>query len=338
MPFIASGTYGCVFKPHLECTDGTEVNGKKVGRKPTVGKIFWEPREAQLEKDMQEDIVHKVDPDGRFSVRLIESCGVSKFSQPTDECPHIVDQNSPISPKEYQQLIYEYGGVSLEEYMKTERPTMTKLKKVLLALVPLFEGIVRLNYKSKYVHQDIKPANILISRDRKKLRAYLIDFGLLTAMKDVYTDSNNFVLNYPYPFYPPEFKLSSNNSLESFKKSVARNFQSAAFISVKNRLIEFGIDFEDSIAATFKHKGVNTYKIDSYALGIVLVMIYIWAMPIIKRVLKKSDTDRSFVNDYRGLVLALCHQDSKKRKTSKEAAAFYKKFLEVHAAAPPQVR
>jgi len=287
---------------------------------PTVGKIFPDAAEAQSEKHIQEEVVHKLDPESKFTVKLLNSCSLD-IKESFDDCPHIVDKDSPLSPMKYEQLIYAYGGISLDTYLKNNKPTPKRIKKLLEAFLPIFEGIKKLNFESSHIHQDIKPTNILVDTSNKHLKVYLVDFGLMTELKLVYTDVNNFCLNYPYPYYPPEYKLgSAKSSLDNFKKLVNGNFQSSKYITIKNRLLEIGVDFDESLKRTFEHRVQDTYKIDSYSLGIVLVIIYNWGYRTIKK-------NPSLLNDFNIVVRALCHQDSQKRKNSKEAYLIYKKFV-----------
>jgi serine/threonine protein kinase len=320
MPYVASGTYGCIFKPSLGCskTKGSSKKGKGAEGE-VVGKLFTDSKEAEIEQRIHESIVHKVDPNGVFTIKLIDICEIKEDEltedDGSDECPLLFDRESGISPAVYKQIIYQYGGVSLDSYLKNELPTWAKFKRLLYALGPVFEGVSKLN-KMGWVHQDIKPGNILIHDNG----AFLIDFGLMTEVKKIYADANNFVLNYPYPYYPPEFKLkAADGSIDRFRKLVGENFDS--MMNVKNRLIEVGVDFGHDLNACFESAIKDPLKIDSYSLGVVLTCMFNWAY---EHVIKK----KRFMGVFVVLIQALCCQDANKRATSEEAAVIYKQVLE----------
>ena len=319
MPFVASGTYGCIFKPSLKCRDKSRSSAKSASPSEVVGKIFADAKEAEIEQRIQESIVHQVDPEGVFTVKFINACEVTEEQfrpeDETDECPHIIDRDlGAISPTKYKQIVYSYGGISLESYLKKEKPSWNKFKKLLFALGPIFEGVDKLN-KMGWVHQDIKPGNILIHDHG----AFLIDFGLLTSVGKIYSESNNFVLNYPYPFYPPEFKLkAAAGSPARFKTLVGENFE--AMERAKRRLIELGVDFEDDIKSGFESGHKDPLKIDSYSLGVVLALIYDWAHEYV-------EAKKKFAKTFAIVVRALCCQDATKRANSAEGAAIYKEMI-----------
>lgn len=323
MPFIASGTYGCTFSPPVICSNKKE-------RKPSpkeVGKIFADDKEAQLEYELQKKIVQKIDPKGIFTIPLYDICEVSRF-QPDDKashCPHVIDKNSPIKQNHYQQLIYAHGGISLEMLMKTEKGSFPKFKKLLVGFENIISGISLLNSKG-FVHQDIKPANILVKKRGNDYDIHLIDFGLLTSTDIVYSEYNAYVLNHPYPFYPPEFKLGlAKDALSTFKRYVTGNFLSSSLISPKKRLIELGVDFDKSVEATFKHQRRDPMKIDTYSIGIVLIMLYDWAYKSIRN-------HPEFIVAFGKLIQDMCSQDSMKRKNSKVVAKLFKAFIQDNCA------
>ncbi len=320
MSFVASGTYGCVFKPHLPC-DKKKINKPKGAR--TISKVFRDKKEASIEQKIN-DVLNKVDPHNEFTIPLYDACVLSKDEvKNKDEllsCKHI-------KPKiENQQLIFKYGGISLHDYLKHTKFTTTKFKQLLVALAPIFEGVQKLHDK-RYVHLDIKPANILYMPSSKK--AYLIDFGLMTQTNKVFQkDKKAHILKHPYPFYPPEFKMIYEKSFQDLKSIMNRSLKldittDTQSMSYKTALASCGVDIDKGISEMLKlKKTAFTYKIDSYSLGVSLCHVLAW-IPKDNKFTKKTLT---IINNLKNIINQLCEPISVKRPGVAEAFILYKKF------------
>ena len=325
--YVASGTYGCVFKPHLACNAKKNIITKS---KKTIGKIFSDENEARNELSIHHYIFDSVDPHGDFTVQLFDKCTVSKFKNNDghERCSFIDDQSSPLFNKtqSYMQLIYEYGGISIDHYLHNNKPSIGKVKALLKSFVALFEGVAKM-HQHGFVHQDIKPANILYLPKKKK--AKLIDMGLVTKLNKVYTKSNAHVLIHPYPYYPPEFKLQYSKNFIEYVNLVNRNFASEHYIPIKAFLEDASIDFNESIKSSFILKNQDTAKIDSYSLGIVLAKIMVWSEIGDKNASPSKRKTKSYniLQGIKAVIKALCDQDSTKRINVYEAVNVYKYFV-----------
>ena len=67
MPYIAEGSYGCVFSPPLKCLN------KKKTTASQAGKIFNNRDSMEEEKELAEKI-NKIDPKGKWTVPYYGSC------------------------------------------------------------------------------------------------------------------------------------------------------------------------------------------------------------------------------------------------------------------------
>jgi len=311
MPYIASGTYGCVFKPKVKCTDPHKY-GATAKYVRSVGKVFANEDEAYLEIENQLIVMKKIDPKSEFTAKFMEKCLVSRFQRKDEleKCPYALKQH-PV------QLVYEYGGISYDYMLKNNQPSIPKLKKLLKGLTEIFEGVAAM-HKKGYVHQDIKPPNILFSNRHK--HAILIDFGIMTRVEDVYAVKNNHVLTHHYPYFPPEFKLEMSKEWLEYKRLINMNFSTGALKEIKTVMKLSGVNFAEDLRATFTHGYRDPAKIDSYSLGVVLAMIINWAQPSLPR-------DHVIVSKVQSLIERMCHQDSKKRWTVYEASKAYKEFI-----------
>lgn len=268
MPFIASGSYGCIYKPHLPCS-----NGLKVG-KNTVGKIFGETEDYIKEKTIN-DLVKRWDPTNKFTLPLLGHCKTKLNEKNASMCEHANDIE-----QKYQQLIHKYGGKDLMQLMKMKKKSGKSLDFMISGVLPIVEGLLTIN-KDKYAHLDIKPDNILF--DGSKM--YLIDFGLVSKYNTIYSNKNKFILSHNYPFYPPEFKAYIFKSYNDFYTAFNANFAFRLTIRGKkldlleylqNVLMYTDEEQRSDLRALYANRKKYNNKIDVYAFGIVLLLLYTW--------------------------------------------------------------
>ena len=181
MPYIAEGSYGCVFSPLLKC-----LNNKKTTSNQ-ASKIFNNRDSMEEEKKLAEKI-NKIDTNGKWTVPYYGSCFINvKQTRPNDninKCNKYA-KHIPIT----EQLIYKNGGIDLNHFINN----FELLKNTLFIddLIPLFynllKGLKTLNEK-QLAHCDIKPPNMLYDYDESKF--YIIDFGLTTPYNKISSFSN----------------------------------------------------------------------------------------------------------------------------------------------------
>ena len=279
MPYIAEGTYGCGFFPHLQCT-----NAKK--NKTAMGKIFSDP-ESMTEEQQGSRIINALDPSNTFTIPFYESCTTDLSTAPEYEnvkyCSH-ANALMHDGIKQTEQLLYRFGGIDLQNLVKD----FASYKKLYIddfihLLIPIIKGIIVIQ-SEEYIHCDIKPPNILY--DEKKGKLFLIDFGLLTKFKDL--PDNTIITRFKYPYYPPEFKIhyhlvhKQDKPLTIIKK-VANNFEAYGVAPFKSFLKhQCGItDTVEGVSTTiilnaqkdlekFKKDFTSQFvkKVDTYSLGI----------------------------------------------------------------------
>lgn len=275
MTYIESGAYGCIFTPPLKCSNKTKLKYPK----NTVSKVFSSDESFKDEKNIQK-IIDKIDPDHKFTLEYFGSCDVNidnvKISNVKD-CKHI----NASKKKTYKELIYSFGGIDLSDVLAREKGTPAKFNSILKSFKALIEGL-KLIINKKYLHVDIKPENILL-HDK---RIYLIDFGLMTKIDDIY--EKEYILTHDYPYYPPEFKyiIYKNKFVSKFLK----NFEYKILIN-NNRIniykalieyLDYTIDeqledIKNLTKLSLRKLKLYSDKIDIYSIGIVLLLFYIWS-------------------------------------------------------------
>lgn len=268
--YVSNGTFGCVFRPNVPCKSSEKSSESK------VSKLFKDSYDAYDEYNSQEEI-KKIDPKSKFTVKPYDYCDIntSHFKKDIDKCDNFDDTvrwQSKLS-----QIIYEYGGISLINAALTIDPI-----KLFPSFLNIFQGLKVLKYH-KQIHLDIKPANIVYNPKTKKMS--LIDFGLMTRFNDIYIPNKICILEYDYPYYPPEFDISLSyidpNTYALDAKSINKKPQNAfkflgPFLDVyfdKKDLTRIHDEFSNEITKIGKksYKYLKSDAIDIYSLGITML-------------------------------------------------------------------
>lgn len=192
--YINKGAYGCVYGPPIACN---KRNKDLLNRNSLVGKLFQDKKEFQ-EEVRAYNVVNEIDPDNQWSLPMINACqaNIKMGSSEIQKCPHI----NADSRKRYMQIIMPNGGMNLKELIDTTHISFEMLLHILTAVVSAVNSIKQ----HGYLHLDIKPQNILVSKDK---RVYLIDYSLMRKADGLFTDDNDYLFNGKYIWYPPEFLM-----------------------------------------------------------------------------------------------------------------------------------
>jgi serine/threonine protein kinase len=189
---IASGGFGCVFSPALQC------QGKKEREKNTISKLMTEKNaldEYNEINKLKQKIKHISNYENYFLVYNFSLCKPVKLNKTDlknfDKCN--VLKKKGIQPKNINQSLDKLlalnmpnGGIPVDDFI-FKNTSYYYLNHLNLCLVDLLNnGIVHMNQKHVY-HCDIKDSNILVDHQDDIMRTRLIDWGLSTE----YTPKKN---------------------------------------------------------------------------------------------------------------------------------------------------
>jgi serine/threonine protein kinase len=188
---IASGGFGCVFKPAIKCK-GQKRNEKDVTKLMKIKYAKSEYKGIQKYKEMLDGIPNYSDyflVDG-FSIcepDKLDEEDLQKFDKKCSALKKMKITSSNVNSNldKLRSLNMPYGGVDVGDYIETTRMDYKKLSKMNISLIELLKkGILPMNEKGIY-HCDIKDSNILVQETHEgELKTRLIDWGLSTAFKD----------------------------------------------------------------------------------------------------------------------------------------------------------
>lgn len=342
--YITEGSYGAVFDPPIESSDKNDKIGVP---KNSVGKVFFDKESADLEHNFN-NVIKNIDKDSKWTVKYYGR-NVVKFEdfKESDEYEkgfwQTVHKNNPL-----QQLVYEYGGKDLAtEKMFKKYITFEKL---LNSFVPILEGLENLA-KLKYVHQDIKPPNMLHNLDTGKTS--VIDFGLMAKMEDIYDiKKNEGRLSSGYRYYPTEYYLTSilnskdikEKTPEEIAKKLSNNFTNSygSYKAAVENITTFDVkdvSYKFSLDILEEHKGnwdtvkmFSKYanKIDIYSVGISLCYL------LYKAIGYKKVGNINMIKT-KELISKMMYPDPRERYSPKEATEALKALLGIKTSSPVKV-
>ena len=183
---IASGGFGCVFKPALAC-ENSKRKSNGVSKLMTL-------KHANAEYDEINKIKDKLNTIPNYAMYFLID-GINDLCIPAQLTPSDL-QNFPEkcsalkkddytvkninkSLKELRVLTMPDGGITLKEYIY-KITDLNQIQELNISLIDLFnKGIIPMN-KKKIYHSDIKDTNILVDTTKTNLQPRLIDWGLTT--------------------------------------------------------------------------------------------------------------------------------------------------------------
>ena len=220
-----------------------------------VGKVFVN-RELYRQEHQRAQLIHRVDPAGRFHARLVRA---------DDLTPRL------------SQLTYEYAGYPIHQLKLSYRARA----KFYRSLLTLFDGL-RTLAQHRIVHGDVSVNNLLMDGD---LHCRLIDYGLSSRFEDLDWE---FLQAHRYLYFPFDVPLGlpEPDLGRPVRRFIAYAASSRVFITRWVRVI--GLTLDESVAALRRHcEGLATWplaerrrwlaeRLDFYGLGVSLMSLPCW--------------------------------------------------------------
>jgi len=298
--FLGNGVYGCVVIPAIGNNYTQNINEKLAyktslsSRKTDIGKIFKKEKHFYTEvKNMF--VVQQIDPHNIFTVKMK---GAVKIPKSVLKCNSTLTRCLNVSSdKNYHQIIYENGGISVDKKFKLDFNTFIHL------FAKFTKGIVVMHEKG-YIHWDIKKDNVLV----KKNKISLIDFGLLKKADSLFAgeySTDNHI------YYPTDAKIATkymnrrlhlSNSSSEFKEYTEHLLRTQYLHS---DMIDFLNNNKNKRYSDVFNKEL-ALKADVYALSFILEEFLL-------KIVDMSSSDKQYLEK---LVLKCRHKNPDKRMTS----------------------
>ena len=275
--YVASGSYGCVYKPTLPCDSCKNIYDKPCDNTEKVSKIM---KIEDIKQELKEiELVDKIDPEGEYHIGNHDVCyniGNISETRGIKLCGMLEKaKKSGIGLEKFGTLNYEYGGLSLEKMnMDYCYPDG------LISFSKLFEGVAKF-VENRFVHNDIRLGNIVYNRRKMKMK--FIDFGLSTTfdeiiagdhMSNIHDDES--IVYSPWPYYlylqhyvkfPP--KIAAEKLTENYFEGLS--FTGASYLVQREKVYEDIFKIMTNYE-TYKNDIVllTPQIIDMYSMAIVL--------------------------------------------------------------------
>ena len=257
---IASGGFGCVFKPALKCHDKSDREQNKISKLMSKKHALQEYEEISNIKKKLDNIPNYKDYFLLYDATLCKPDKLTKsdLSQFNDNCSalpkyDITKNNINTKLDDLMSLNIPYGGQPVDDYI-FDNGTFKKIYDVHIQLVNLLKyGIIPMN-KHHIYHSDIKDSNVLVDNTDYGLKTRLIDWGL--AVEYEANDSKQFPKNWrnrPLQFNVP---FSVILFTDSFYEKYTEYLEDGGKVN-ETELKPFVIDYLNS---WIKDRGAGHYK------------------------------------------------------------------------------
>jgi serine/threonine protein kinase len=195
--FLGQGTYGCVYKTKLKCTNKRNKKLKNINQN-ALSKIYIDEKHASRELEISKYIT-KIQHYDRYFSPLLDSCTASLAQlnqEDVDKCDLINDKNQQPTP--YFTTITKYiRGKTLSTYLEEYQKTTTKDKfenKVFYIYTCLKNSVELLN-NNGIVHFDLSERNIIMDTSDRPI---IIDYGMSINAQNIKTPEQ---YNYEFAHY-----------------------------------------------------------------------------------------------------------------------------------------
>ena len=236
---IASGSYGCVFRPALKCKGSSEA-----GRHSGVSKLMY-TTDANDEMDEMKPILETVKripgSENFFAVSDINMCSPDSLNDSDKEkfnekCNLFIDEgiNSDSINSNLRDLsIINMPdlGMDLHDYIGKESPMTVKsfelFNKMMINL--LLNGVVQMN-EHNILHHDLKDTNIMVDKNGNTI---IIDWGFAGVSSPEIPVPKN-VIGRPIQYNTPFSSMLINKSLVTEYTRVCKTVQNKPMTNKQN--------------------------------------------------------------------------------------------------------
>ena len=276
--FLGEGSYGCVVKPALSCSDTIHHKSNKSKKQTnkilnqSVSKILIDPSESDKEEIVISKKLKQIDPHQHYFITFESSCRLRQIPNERSNTVSVEYDNDRLESydildhKKYDKkhcpidlglkpinLIMPFGGYDLLHigHNKTNKKNidhfkLTKqmlVKNLKLCFKNLFIGILKM-HTNRIVNRDIKSENIMLNYDKptNRLDLRFIDFGLSTIIPTNYKRRDYISYHGTESFISPEliitYYIMNGDSYENTMINIKKYIRNVLASFRKTELID----------------------------------------------------------------------------------------------------
>lgn len=244
---IGEGTYGCVFKPSMNCKPGS-IMPPGFNNNEYISKFM---KKIHAQEELNEfNKFNVIDPNNEFHLGKQFICDPeynSKVKQQISTCQNINLSDVETNLFDYKLLIGKYGGPDLKNFceqydvsyfLKNQTPQQQKYKKdkFLLEILHLLKGL-KFFKDNNLVHYDLKPHNILFNLNDGSMK--FIDFGLMRGKNKIKEDSRNNsnwlgTFHWSYPLETGFLNFSDFDSVHNIPETTMDNIINDMYLQISS--------------------------------------------------------------------------------------------------------
>jgi len=257
---LASGGYGCVFKPALKCEGETKRVTGKISKLMSAKHATEEYQEINSIKAKLDSIKNYQDYYLIYDATLckpskLANTDLEEYASKCTALPKdgITKTNINLNLDKLMALNIPNGGLPVDDYLYNNG-SFEKIYKLHMSLFKLLKkGIIPMNEKHIY-HDDIKDSNILIDDSSSELKSRLIDWGLSTE----YVPFKDEPFPSPWRNRPLQFNVPFSVIIfsDSFIEKYTKYIKDGGLVE-ETQLKPFVIDY---INLWMKERGAGHYK------------------------------------------------------------------------------
>lgn len=248
---LASGGFGCIFKPALRCK--TSKTRNKDGVSKLMKKKYVMKEYGEILKYLPE-LKSIPNYQNYFLVEGFSTCDPDPLDEEDkdnfDQKCRALTKNGYTRENvnkrlgELKIISMPYGGIDVGDYVDSVGFNYEKLHALNESLQMLLKnGILPMNKKGIY-HCDIKDSNVLVQTDDKKVSTRLIDWGLSTLFTTEKTIPGS-LLNRPFQFNVLFSNILFNNLFTKMYNDFLKKNPNPDYITIRSFVINFTIAWVD---------------------------------------------------------------------------------------------
>ena len=241
---IASGGFGCIFKPSIKC-------GNTSSKDDSISKLMLnkyakhEYNEIQKYKKMLRNIPNYSD---YFLVEGFSLCKPKELNKQdltdfNEKCSALTKKNyseTNINSQvdELMSLNMPYGGVDIDDFIEKTDFSISKMKLLNQTLIQLLKkGILPMNEQHVY-HCDLKDSNILVSDKKEQLKTRIIDWGLSTTYHNE-KKIPSVLTHRPFQYNIPYSNILFNSEFTKLCTKFLKNNPEPSYLDVRSFVINY---------------------------------------------------------------------------------------------------